>query len=105
MLKKKGIIIIILILVIISFFKSAAQNPTQESGEIFRDDVIPRIDILLPTDSLDYILDDANAQSNYHFNATFIFDNGTIRDTLNDVGFRLRGNTSRTADKNSFKIS
>lgn len=93
----------IVFLIIISSVKSVAQNP--EPGQIFRDDVIPRIDIFLPSDSLDYILDDANAQSNYHFHVMFIFDNGTIRDTLNDVGFRLRGNTSRTADKNSFKIS
>jgi len=98
---------IFIFLLIMAFIlpNRGAQNLTPDSGEIFRDDVIPRIDIILPADSLVYILDDANAQSNYHFHATFIFDNGTIRDTLNDVGFRLRGNTSRTADKNSFKIS
>ncbi|MFK8006680.1 MAG: CotH kinase family protein [Saprospiraceae bacterium] len=90
---------------LITYVNCFSQNLLPEAGEIFRDDIIPRIDILLPADSLDYILDDANAQSNYHFHATFIFDNGTIRDTLNDIGFRLRGNTSRTADKNSFKIS
>ena len=98
-------IVIVLFIIIISNFNGTAQNSTLVAGEIFRDDVIPRIDILLPSDSLDYILDDNNAQSNYHFHAVFIFDNGSIRDTLNDVGFRLRGNTSRNADKNSFKIS
>lgn len=97
--------VIFFIFVIISTLNSIGQNPTPAPGEIFSDDVIPRVDIFLPADSLSYILDDANAQSNYLFHATFIFDNGSIRDTLDDVGFRLRGNTSRTADKNSFKIS
>lgn len=34
-----------------------------------------------------------------------MFDNGVIRDSLTNVGFRLRGNTSRDARKKSFKIS
>lgn len=94
-----------LLIILLSVNYVTSQNITPAPGEVFRDDVIPRIDIVLPEDSLAYILDDANAQSNYHFHATFIFDNGTVLDTLEDVGFRLRGNTSRNADKNSFKIS
>jgi len=43
--------------------------------------------------------------SDHYFKALFVFDYGTGRDTLTDVGFRLRGNTSRYAQKKSFKLS
>jgi hypothetical protein len=63
------------------------------------------VDILLPADSLAVILAPGNESSNYHFHATFLFDNGELRDTVTDVGFRLRGNTSRYSPKKSFKVS
>ena len=75
------------------------------AGEVFRDDVVPRIDISLPADSLAAILDPANIWLDVHYHATFVFDNGRVRDTLQDIGFRLRGNTSRQAQKKSFKVS
>jgi len=34
-----------------------------------------------------------------------VFDNGVIHDTVENVGFRLRGNTSRYSLKKSFKVS
>ncbi|MEM6967453.1 MAG: CotH kinase family protein, partial [Bacteroidota bacterium] len=83
----------------------SSQSLIPDLNVLFQDDIIPRIDIELPPDSLAEILDFQNLESNYHFHATFIFDNGSIRDTLENVGFRLRGNTSRYADKKSFKIS
>ncbi|MEM9820158.1 MAG: hypothetical protein AAF985_03775 [Bacteroidota bacterium] len=64
-------------------------------GPLFEDSNLPRIDLLLPADSLNTILAPGNELSNYEFQATFVFDNGVIRDTLENVGFRLRGNTSR----------
>ena len=72
---------------------------------VFQDDVIPRVDVLLPADSLAMLLAPGNEESNYHWHATFVFDNGEIKDTLENVGFRLRGNTSRHSDKKSFKVS
>jgi hypothetical protein len=74
-------------------------------GPVFKDDVIPRIDILIPPDSLDILLAPGNEQSNYHWHATFIFDNGQLKDTVENIGFRLRGNTSRYSAKKSFKVS
>lgn len=82
-----------------------AQYAVPEKGEIFRDDVIPRVDIQLPADSLAAILDRNNRESNYHYHARFIFDNGSLRDTVENIGFRLRGNTSRSSQKKSFKVS
>lgn len=82
-----------------------SQTPFPESGQVFRNDVVPKINIIIPADSLEAILAPGNEESNYHYHATFIFDNGEIIDTLEDVGFRLRGNTSRYSEKKSFKIS
>jgi spore coat protein H len=82
-----------------------AQDMFPEAGEVFRDDVIPRIDIIIPETSLASIFAPGNEESDYLWQATFIFDNGTIRDTLDNVGFRLRGNTSRYSAKKSFKVS
>ncbi|MEZ4908606.1 MAG: CotH kinase family protein [Saprospiraceae bacterium] len=42
--------------------------------------------------------------SDDEYPATFIYDNGNIKDTIYNVGFRLRGNTSRYSAK-SFKVS
>jgi len=56
------------------------------------------MDILLPPDSLNWILMQNNLSSNCHFPATFIYGNGTDKDTLENVGFRLRDNSSRSAE-------
>lgn len=83
--------------------KINAQPILPEEGEIYRDDVIPRIDITINPDTLDWIYE--NVESNIEFHATFQFNNGTINDTVENIGFRLRGNTSRVSAKKSFKIS
>lgn len=84
-----------------SLFAQYWINP--EPGEIFSDTQIPEINILIHPDSLEAIY--ADVWSDKEYSATFIFDNGTIRDTILNTGFRLRGNTSRNAFKKSFKIS
>lgn len=43
--------------------------------------------------------------SNFEHSATFVYVAEGIADTLYEVGFRLRGNTSRTSAKKSFKVS
>ena len=80
-----------------------AQTANPALGEVFRDDVIPRIDIEIPQASLNAIYSDIWSYTEHK--AIFIFDNGTVRDTLDDIGFRLRGNTSRNSQKKSFKVS
>lgn len=74
-----------------------------EKGMLFKDDMLPRIDILIDQDSLDLIFE--YPESDYEYPATFIFSNGIVNDTILEVGFRLRGNTSRWADKKSYKIA
>lgn len=82
---------------------SFAQPFFPEPGELYRDDVVPRIDILIHPDSLEWIYE--NVESDHEFSATFIFNNGTVNDTVDEIGFRLRGNTSRYSKKKSFKVS
>ncbi|UCH14678.1 MAG: CotH kinase family protein [Bacteroidales bacterium] len=77
----------------------------QGSNPVFADDIIPVVNIVIHPDSLNMILDPANAESDHEFPAVFIYNSGTVTDTIEDVGFRLRGNTSRSAAKKSFKVS
>ncbi len=72
-------------------------------GQVYVSGVVPRIDIIIHPDSLAWIY--ANVTSDREFRAVFVFSNGTIHDTIRDIGFRLRGNTSRTSQKKSFKVS
>lgn len=86
------------------FLNSAISQPDfPENGEAFRDDVVTRVDIHINPDTLNWIYE--NVWSNQEFHAQFIFNNGFIIDTIDNIGFRLRGNTSRNSDKKSFKVS
>lgn len=70
---------------------------------LFDESRVSSVYIEIPVDSLSVIMTDV--LSDHYFKAMFIYDYGTGRDTLKDVGFRLRGNTSRYSKKKSFKIS
>ncbi len=84
---------------------ASAQTVNPPPDELFADQQVGRIDILLPADSLAWLLDSVNLEANHHLRATFLFHNGNVADTVQEVGFRLRGNTSRNAFKKSFKVS
>lgn len=96
------IISICLVFFSISFF---AQTHFPENGELFIDTTVPRIDISVDPDTLEWLYQSENLESDIEYTASFVFDNGNIRDTVYPVGFRLRGNTSRYSQKKSFKIS
>ncbi len=76
-----------------------------ENGPLYIDEVVPRIDITIDADTLDWLYQQENLNSDIEFSARFVFDNGTLKDTIEPVGFRLRGNTSRQSQKKSFKVS
>ncbi|RMF04506.1 MAG: hypothetical protein D6772_00485, partial [Bacteroidetes bacterium] len=82
-----------------------AQNPYAERGVVFQDDEVPRVDILIAEADLNTLLQAGNEWRNDEFPATFIFTDSAQADTLANVGFRLRGNTSRYSGKKSFKVS
>ncbi|MCK9617118.1 MAG: CotH kinase family protein [Lentimicrobiaceae bacterium] len=74
-----------------------------QKNTLFDDTKVSSININLPADSLQVILTDV--LSNHYFMAQFVFSDGILHDTLQNTGFRLRGNTSRYSQKKSFKIS
>jgi len=95
----------ILLLLIIGVKTISGQTIFPENGPLYIDTVVPRIDITVDPDTLEWLYQHENLQSDIEFTARFIFDNGEIRDTVEPVGFRLRGNTSRYSQKKSFKVS
>ncbi len=72
---------------------------------VYPQDEITTIKIQIHPDSLAWILSEENLYSDHEFPATFIFESSSLLDTIENIGFRLRGNTSRTAAKKSFKVS
>ena len=77
-----------------------------QSVSLFDTAAVNNIYIEVSPDTLNWLYDPANALSTRYFSARFIFTGaGGLRDTVENTGFRLRGNTSRFAAKKSFKIS
>ncbi len=95
----------LLTLCFFSYCSLNAQNLFPDLAPIYKDDVVARIDIFLPADSLALLLAPGNEEKNYYYHASFIFNNGTIRDTIDNCGLELRGNTSRYSQKKSFQVS
>lgn len=92
-----------LLTLVVFSFASSGQPSFPETGPLFVDTTVPRIDITVSPDTLAWLY--ANPESDREFRTAFVFDNGTVRNTVDPVGFRLRGNTSRWSKKKSFKIS
>lgn len=86
----------------VSFGQGVLMHPT--NGIPFVQNDLPSIYIECGS-ALDSLYEESNWYSNLEYPATFIFDSENGTDTVSNVGFRLRGNTSRAADKKSFKVS
>lgn len=95
--------IISLLLLLALPVAALAQVPFPEPGPVFRDDLLPKVMLYLPKDSLNKMY--LNPASNNEMRTLFVFESGKIRDTLPVVGIRFRGNTSRQSAKKSIKIS
>jgi hypothetical protein len=90
-------LILAFLLILFSFTETYPQST------LFDNTKVSSVFIEIPADSLAVIYNDV--LSDHYFKALFIYDYQIGRDTLSDVGFRLRGNTSRFSQKKSFKIS
>jgi len=97
--------IVIVLFILLCFSHIGSQIPFPENGKLFQDTIIPRIDISFSEDSLAVLLADENIGSFHLYHADFIFTDNIGSDTIKDIGFRLRGNTSRISKKKSFKVS
>ncbi len=85
---------------VVSSLAASAQAP---SDVVFDPASVSRIDIAIDPDSLQWVFD--HPLSDREVPADFSFTRGSLQETVPNVGFRLRGNTSRQAQKKSFKVS
>lgn len=72
-------------------------------GIIYQESTVPRVDIEVHPDTLTWLYE--NVESDIEYHARFINSYNNTKDTVEKIGFRLRGNTSRQSAKKSFKIS
>lgn len=88
-----------------AFSLSFAQERFPDDGILYNGNSVGRVDISIHPDSLELILASGNEESDHEFPAVFTFTRGAFTETIDSVGFRLRGNTSRYSAKKSFKVS
>ena len=75
-----------------------------ESWKVYDDSEMATITIILDEEDLDWMYSWDNLESDSLHLASIHFQNGYINETIDSVGFRLRGNTSRSSAKKSFKV-
>jgi hypothetical protein len=90
-------------ILLVFFLLGVLPSAFTQSTALFDQNHVSNIYIELPADSLQEMIDDL--VNDYYYHAKFVFDDGVVRDTLENIGLRLRGNTSLSAKKKSFKIS
>lgn len=94
-----------LALLVLTTFSTEAQNITHpENNLAFLQDEVAEVRITIAPNDLTTLLGDS-LHSDYHFPATFYYSSSTYSDTIQNVGFRVRGNTSRNSGKKHFKVS
>jgi len=76
-----------------------------EAEILFDDSEVPTFYITIPYDSLEWLLAEENLNNDRYLLADMEYISSQIDTFIQNVGFRLRGNTSRNASKKSFKIS
>ena len=74
------------------------------NNEAFLQNEVAEVHITIDPNDLTTMLGDS-LYSDHHFAATFQYISSVYSEIVTPVGFRVRGNTSRDADKKSFKVS
>ncbi len=82
---------------------ASAAHAQRPSDVVYDRASVSRIDITIDPDSLQWVFD--HPLSDREVPADFRFTRGALVEDVANIGFRLRGNTSRAAEKVSFKIS
>ena len=75
---------------------------SDESWKVYDESELAVIHITVDPEDLEWMYD--NVESDSIHPATIQFQNAYLDETIDSIGFRLRGNTSRNAAKKSFKI-
>ena len=98
----KNLFLLILIIKSFSLFGQSIVHPA--NNDAFLQNEVAEVHISLSVNDLNVLLGDS-LYSDYHFPATFYYYSSAHNDTIQNVGFRVRGNTSRSANKKAFKVS
>ena len=94
---------IITVLFLSVLIENAFAQSNDESWKLYSDNSVARIDISVDPASLEWMYNNVESDSE-HF-ASMHFKNNLIDESVDSIGFRLRGNTSRVSQKKSFKVS
>ncbi len=81
---------------------ACSQKSLHNKGDIFDDSLVHRIEIWIDPNDLAVILD--NFQSDIVKPADLLITTVGRKDSLKNVGFRIKGNASRFNDKKSYKL-
>lgn len=92
-----------LIIVFALGYQLQAQLP--EFGSAYFQDEVASIYISIDEDSLSEVYNSENWELKREFPASFRYESSENQDIVEEIGFRLRGNTSLNAYKKSFKVS
>jgi spore coat protein CotH len=82
-----------------------AQPSIPDWSDAFLQNEVATVRIDIHPDSLDALLNPENWGNEYEWPARFIYESSVRTDTIENIGFRLRGNTSMNSAKKSFKVS
>lgn len=94
------------ILFVALFFISSLFPQTLDETEMLYDDSeVAIVKITVDPAIIEWLYQDENLTSDSLHYAQFYFKNKWIEETVDSIGFRLRGNTSRFSEKKSFKVS
>ena len=94
-----------LIALLFGTFYAVAQSPVHPANnEAFLQDEVAEVWITVGENDLNTLLGDS-LYTDHHFSASFEYKSSSYSKVIDDVGFRVRGNTSRNADKKAFKVS
>lgn len=97
----KYLLKVFLLLTVFGVFLSA--QVTDQSWKIYDDTQVAQIFITMDPADYTWMMDNPHSDSAHV--STINFKNKFIDTTITNVGIRIRGNTSRDAEKKSFKIS
>lgn len=103
--KSKRKIVAVLAVVGLFFIEGSTVFATDNSWMVFDDTAVAEIRFSIAPAALEWIYTWENRQSDSLHLAQLHFKNKYIDETVENIGFRLRGNTSRDSRKKSFKIS
>ncbi|MCB9248746.1 MAG: CotH kinase family protein [Ignavibacteriales bacterium] len=87
------------------FFSMISLSQNDESWKVYDDSEVAEIRITMNPGDLQYLYDYPEKENDSMMVSSINFKNALIDETIDSVGIRIRGNTSRESAKKSFKLS